>query len=591
MSPRPFIVPAIAVTTLSTAAARGVGTYAPVVAVGDPTPAGPVVELNGRAVLNAGGLVAFDGRIGVQGQPWDIAVADPAGGNVALAFEPGAAMPDGSGTLTTVGGGSGSLGPALDDDGRVLVDAAFRTDAGASGTAILVNDRPGQAGEPRVLARTGGLAPTGEVFGGVRGLRVDRNGTGLFTAAIGNNSGLVRFDLDAPDDGLSIVARVNGPVPGGGTFGPINDHAVGEAGQALFTADVVPTGGGAFRSLVLAPADGPTRRVARVGDDAPGGGIFDGLAQVRDVPPAPNAAGDVLFYAQTDDGHDGLFLDRGGALESVVRLGDDAPDGTGVFDAGFFAASFLDATLDADGRVAFLGHTQSPGTLGTRGVYRHDESGLTAVARSNVPTAAQGAWAFETISRVTAGATGRLAFEAVLRGNGFGPGPEALFYFDDRLGVVPIVIAREASPLGDLTGANVGAPPWFGPGRRSVGDDGQVVFTYRTNLGGRGIARWTPPSLDDLLPGDANFDGRVNLADFTLLAGNFGLDDAYWSTADFTGDGRVNLADFTVLADHFGDATAGEMAVMAAWRASVPEPAAAAALLLAGGLAARRRGR
>ena len=41
----------------------------------------------------------------------------------------------------------------------------------------------------------------------------------------------------------------------------------------------------------------------------------------------------------------------------------------------------------------------------------------------------------------------------------------------------------------------------------------------------------------------------------------------------------MNLADFTILADNFGHASDDDLAVMAAWRATVPEPGAAAGAL------------
>ena len=56
-----------------------------------------------------------------------------------------------------------------------------------------------------------------------------------------------------------------------------------------------------------------------------------------------------------------------------------------------------------------------------------------------------------------------------------------------------------------------------------------------------------------VLAGDANRDRRVNLSDFTILAGNFGrTGGALFSQADFNYDGNVNLSDFTILAGRFG---------------------------------------
>jgi hypothetical protein len=40
--------------------------------------------------------------------------------------------------------------------------------------------------------------------------------------------------------------------------------------------------------------------------------------------------------------------------------------------------------------------------------------------------------------------------------------------------------------------------------------------------------------------GDATLDDVVNLADFNVLAANFGSGDATWTTADFNRDGAVN---------------------------------------------------
>jgi hypothetical protein len=44
----------------------------------------------------------------------------------------------------------------------------------------------------------------------------------------------------------------------------------------------------------------------------------------------------------------------------------------------------------------------------------------------------------------------------------------------------------------------------------------------------------------------------VNLADFNLLASNFGQSNRIFSQGDFNYDGTVNLQDFNLLASRFG---------------------------------------
>jgi hypothetical protein len=58
------------------------------------------------------------------------------------------------------------------------------------------------------------------------------------------------------------------------------------------------------------------------------------------------------------------------------------------------------------------------------------------------------------------------------------------------------------------------------------------------------------------LRGDANRDRRVNLADFNILASNFGQSNRNFAQGDFNYDGQVNLSDFNLLAARFGQAIA-----------------------------------
>jgi hypothetical protein len=95
--------------------------------------------------------------------------------------------------------------------------------------------------------------------------------------------------------------------------------------------------------------------------------------------------------------------------------------------------------------------------------------------------------------------------------------------------------------------------------------------------------------LGALLAGDADGDGDVDLADFTILRNNFGLEaGATFATGDFDGNGMVDLADFTILRNNFGADTGAD--VLDAWYAAVvPEPTTATLLALGGLTLLRRR--
>ena len=91
-------------------------------------------------------------------------------------------------------------------------------------------------------------------------------------------------------------------------------------------------------------------------------------------------------------------------------------------------------------------------------------------------------------------------------------------------------------------------------------------------------------SFANQLPGDANQDEKVNLADFTVLKANFGENPAAWTDGNFNDDMIANLADFTILKAHFGEGAPSA--------GGVPEPASAMLLLtISLALLRRKRGK
>ena len=72
---------------------------------------------------------------------------------------------------------------------------------------------------------------------------------------------------------------------------------------------------------------------------------------------------------------------------------------------------------------------------------------------------------------------------------------------------------------------------------------------------------WWPVCVDDpaahqvtatyAVPGDANLDGTVNVADLTTVLTNFGQSGKTWLQGDFDGDGKVTVEDLTVVLANF----------------------------------------
>jgi hypothetical protein len=74
--------------------------------------------------------------------------------------------------------------------------------------------------------------------------------------------------------------------------------------------------------------------------------------------------------------------------------------------------------------------------------------------------------------------------------------------------------------------------------------------------------------VESVLPGDANFDGKVDVNDLTIVLAHYGQTGTTWSQGEFTGSGTVDVNDLTIVLAHYGQ-TAGSSAGPVA---AVPEP-------------------
>jgi hypothetical protein len=131
-------------------------------------------------------------------------------------------------------------------------------------------------------------------------------------------------------------------------------------------------------------------------------------------------------------------------------------------------------------------------------------------------------------------------------------------------------------------------------------DAGWIEFIFATNNDGAHTTFYFDNArlIGSLLPGDANLDSAVNIADLGILAANW-QQPANWLGGDFNADGIVNIADLGILAANWqataqNGATTMDLAEALAMfdvfdGAVVPEPAGVSLLALAGAVLLRRR--
>ncbi len=85
-------------------------------------------------------------------------------------------------------------------------------------------------------------------------------------------------------------------------------------------------------------------------------------------------------------------------------------------------------------------------------------------------------------------------------------------------------------------------------------------------------------------PGDANFDGIVDVADLGILGANFNAADMQWNTGDFNLDGMTDVADLGILGANWSASQSTGNA-----SALVPEPTTLSLLAISVLMVGRRR--
>lgn len=298
-------------------------------------------------------------------------------------------------------------------------------------------------------------------------------------------------------DGSQVItiARDGQPGPGGALFTSVFriSPSINELNQVAFIARFV---GGSDSSLLRVDGSLFTELV-RYGQTSPRG---DGI--IMRVPDFTlNNAGQVAFRAfDTADPsdqntyRDAFFRADGIAVDEIVRVGDPAPGGNGVFSSLYSETRFNDVRpkLNDTGQIAFFGQI-SGGTNPGQGLYRSEADGhtLTPVARDGqLAPDGNGSLLFPTRNRTSFNELGQVAFYTNFAGSTGGASDNAaiLLWNNGQL----TTIARTG---GALHGSSISALESF-----DLNDAGQLAYHFVLSNGRRGVALWSIPEPSGISP-------------------------------------------------------------------------------------------
>ena len=191
--------------------------------------------------------------------------------------------------------------------------------------------------------------------------------------------------------------------------------------------------------------------IAQAGSSAPGGGTFDSQFQH----PVLNDSGQVAFYGEVDGVGQISFFD-GDTLVQVVREGQPAPGGNGVFDL-VEPTSNLDPNpfaINEHGQVAFFAQLENTaqGSEDNQGIFVWDGNSLAMVVQTG-DLSPDGNGVFDDIEfgplPISFNTAGEVAFQALLRETSGGFNDREGVFVGDGDSLTQFFRRGEMSPSGD----------------------------------------------------------------------------------------------------------------------------------------------
>lgn len=239
-----------------------------------------------------------------------------------------------------------------------------------------------------MIAQSGQVAPgtNGAIFASMpiyAPISLSNQGSVSFIALIEPTPDIVGL-WSQTNGQLELVAQTGShppELPTSARFGFFEHLTAAESGEIAFVGYYEDPADSTFGEAVWTYSEGNLRSVAKSGDQAPGFAPGTLMASFFESRLKINALGQTAFaaYLSVSGDHvtEGVFIEKDGNLEVVLRNDDPIPDAPGQF---FYRADGV--ALNDQGQVAVHAQTNDGGD----GIWAHDSSGnLRLIAMSGVP--------------------------------------------------------------------------------------------------------------------------------------------------------------------------------------------------------------
>ncbi|HMB33572.1 MAG TPA: choice-of-anchor tandem repeat NxxGxxAF-containing protein [Methylomirabilota bacterium] len=326
-----------------------------VAAEGDRAPGGGALSGFGRhpvPSVNAEGSVVFAAAVS-KGKTVEGIFLSSRGVHraVAVAGEPAPGMP--SGTFASLDF------PVLNDRGDIAFLATVRR---GRDTVEAIHMRRG--GRLRKIVGQEDPAPAGGTFAAFGAPALNNAGVVAFAAVVEGRS-VPGGVFTVVEDRVRMLAGAGDSTPLGGVFAKFSERVtIDDTGAVAFAALLK---GASVPSALFVAEGTQLRKVAALGDPAPGGGVFSSFG----FWPTLGSGGAVAFTASVDPGppSTAVYVSGPVGLTKVAGIGDSLPNGARLESFGLYPT----VTMGARGHVTFTSAPTATGE-GAEAIYIADLS-------------------------------------------------------------------------------------------------------------------------------------------------------------------------------------------------------------------------